>query len=113
MRPLLENSLQIGAHKVDEIFGKFRGNLLFGSVDEMEANMRLQHLTHQAINAPTDSGEQHKLSAALFIRGQRALDGVQLAAQFSHPLQQFCFFALMSRHRGSPLDNTHPRYSIY
>jgi hypothetical protein len=36
-----------------------------------------------------------------------------LAAQFSHPLQQFCFFALMSRHRGSPLDNTHPRYSIY
>jgi len=111
---------EVGAHKVDQVLGQLWGNLLLGSVDQMEADVRLQHFGHQAVDASTNRGQQHQLISAILIARERALHGIELAAHFSHTLQQLGFFAILMRlgffpilmlHESS-LDNTHRGYGI-
>ncbi len=87
MEPKPEKLLQIGADQVDEVFGQLGGDLLLGAVGQMEADMRLQNLAHEAVDASTDGGEEHELSAAILVGSEGALDGVELSAEFSDPLQ--------------------------
>ena len=106
------NSLEIGANKVDQILCKFRGDLLLDPVDQMEADVRLQDLAHQAVYTATDGGKQHKLIAAVFVVGERSLNGVQLSAQFANPLHHLYRFSFVVGQSKPPLDYTHPRYSM-
>jgi len=39
-------SFQVGAHKFNEILGKFWGDLLFGAIHEVETDMGFENLTH-------------------------------------------------------------------
>src|SRR5271166_1550161 len=54
-KPVMRSSkltlLQIGAHQVDQVFGQLGGDLLFGSVGEMEPDMILEHFSHKAVDA--------------------------------------------------------------
>ena len=105
-------SFQVSADKVDEVFGELRGNLLFGAVDEVEADMGFEDFSHEAVDTAADGSEQHELSAALFIGEEGAFNGVKLTAKFPEALKEFHFFSFMVGHFGSPVDNTHPRYGI-
>ena len=80
--------LQISANQVDEVLGEFGGNLLLGAIDEMEADMRLHNLAHQAVDASADRGKQHELAPTILVAGEGPLDGVELAAQSAHALQK-------------------------
>jgi len=105
--------LQIGAHQVDQVLGQIGGNLLLGAVDKMEADVRLQHFGHQAVHASADGGQEHQLISAVFVARERALHGVELAAQFFYALQQLGFFPILMGHGlDSSLDNTHRGYGI-
>jgi len=106
-------SLQVGTNEVDEVFGEFRGDLLFCAVDEVEADMGFEDFTHKSVDAAADGSEEHKLCAAVFIGKEGALNGIELAAEFADSLKEFYFFAFLVGHGVSPVDNTHPRYGIY
>lgn len=69
----------------------------------MKANVILQNLTHQAVNASANSGQQHQLVATILVVIQRSLNGVQLAAQFANPLQQFHSLSIVG-HRAAPFE---------
>lgn len=105
--------LQIGAYQVDQVLGEFGGDLFFGAVHQVEANVCFQHLGHQAVHAAADRGKKHQLVAAVGIGRQRALDSIELPAQSAEALQQLHFFPFVKRH-GIPslLDNTHRGYGI-
>lgn len=103
---------QISADKVDEVFCKFRGNLFFSPVDEMEAYVIFKNLRHEAVDAATNRGQKHQLVAAIGIAFKRALHGIQLPAHLADPLQQLHLFTFMERHRVKLLDHTHPGYGI-
>ena len=95
---------QVCPDKIDEIFGQFGGDLFLGAVGEMEANVRLQHLAHEAVDASTNSGEKHKLVSTIFLGGEGALNGVELSAQFTNSLQQLQFFPFVVGHDESPMN---------
>src|ERR1700752_214 len=89
---------QVSTHQVDKVLGEFGRDLFLGSVDEVKANVRLEDFAHQAVNSSTDCGEQHQLTAAVFIGVDQTLDSFELAAQAAHALEQFQFFAVMQGH---------------
>jgi hypothetical protein len=101
-------------NQVNQILGEFGSNLLLGAVGQMKANVSLEYLTHEAVDTAADGSQQHELAAAIFVGVQRALDGIELAADFAKALEEFEFFAIHVRHFSDLLlDNTHPGYSIY
>ncbi len=114
MRPTRSTfSFQIGTHQVDQVLGQLRRNLLLGAGHEMEADVGLQHLAHQSVHPASDRRQQHQLPAAVVIRRHQPFNGIQLAPQSAHSLQQFHLFPLVNAHELPLFDNTHPRYSIY
>jgi len=105
--------LQIGVYQVDEVFGQFGGDLFFGAVGEVEADVGFEDFAHEGVDAAADGGKQHELAAAIFVGGERSLDGIELAADFAEPLQQLEFLAILMGHDMSPcLDYTHGGYCI-
>jgi hypothetical protein len=98
MRRLMEKSLQIRAHQVDQIFGQLGRNLLLGAVRQVEADVILKHFAHQSVYPTPHRSQQPELVTAIFIHPQSSLHRIQLAAQFTHSLQQFHSFAFMGRH---------------
>jgi hypothetical protein len=107
------NLFEVGADEVDQIFRQLRSDLFLGAVGEMKADVRFKHLAHEAVDASTNGGKEHQLAAAVFIGGERTLDGVELAAQFAQALKQLHFFPFVVRHGAFlRLDNTHPGYGI-
>ena len=87
--------------------------MLFGAVDEVEADVGFEDFAHESVDAAADGSEEHELSSAIFIGEQGALNGVELSAEFADSLEEFNFLAFLVGHGGSPVDNTHPRYGIY
>lgn len=71
---------EVCAHQINKIFGEFRGNLLFGAVDEMKANVVFKHLCHQSIDAAAYSGKQHELVATIGVTIDGTLYRIELAA---------------------------------
>lgn len=90
---------QIRADEVNEVFGEFGGDLLLGAVDEMEADVGFEDLAHEAIDAAADGGEEHQLTAAVFIGVDEALDGIELAAEAANALEELDLFAFVDGHR--------------
>ena len=75
--------------------------------------MGLEDFAHEGVDAAADGSEQHELAAAIFVGGERSLDGIELAADFAEPLQQLEFLAiLMGPGFDSSLAYTHGGYSI-
>ena len=107
----LQDLFQVRAHKINEIFSKFRSNLLLRAVDEMKTNVVFKYLRHQSIHAAADCGKQHKLVAAIRVGIDGTLYSVKLSAQFAKPLEQLHFLPFMEGHRAILLD-THPGYGI-
>lgn len=106
-------SLQICVHQVDEVLGKLGGNLFLGTVSEVKTDMGFEDLAHEGVDAAADSGKQHELAAAIFIGGERTLDGVELTADFSESLQQLQLLAFLMGHGLPPcFDYTNRGYSI-
>ena len=105
--------LQISTHQVDEVFGEFGSDLLFGAIDEVKADVGFKYLGHKAVDATANSSEQHQLVSAILIAGQGALDGVKLTAEFARTLQELDGFTFILGHGFAPLDNTLPGYGIY
>lgn len=104
---------EVGADQINEILSQLGSDLLLCSIGEVKANVRFKHFAHEAIDASADSGKEHQLAAAVFIGGERTLDGVELAAEFAQALQQLHFFPFVVRHGGNlRVDNTHPGYGI-
>src|SRR3984885_7541621 len=95
MRPFAMKLLEIGANEVDQVFGQFGSNLLLGSVGQMESNVRLEHLGHQAVHASAHRGQQHQLVPAIVVGRQSSLYGIQLTTKFAHALQQLDGFPLL------------------
>jgi high affinity Mn2+ porin len=110
---------QVCPHQVNQILGKLRGNLFLRAVRQMKANMRLQHLAHQAVDPAPHGRKQHQLVSAIILGLQRPLHCIQLSTQLAHPLQQLHFFPLVMRHDKSPMNfalqgcYTYRGYSIY
>ncbi len=71
MQRLMENSLQICAHQVDQVLGQLRSNLLLGPVHKVEPDVILQNLPHQPVHPAAHRGQQHQLIAAIFVHSQR------------------------------------------
>jgi hypothetical protein len=94
---------QISAYQIDEVFGEFGSDLLFGAVDEMETNVGFENLAHKAVNSAADGGEEHQLTPAIFIGGDQALDSIELAAEAADALEQLNFLAIVQGHGQSPL----------
>lgn len=90
---------QIGANKVNEIFCKFRSNLLLGAIGEMKSNVRLKDLSHQTVDATANCRKQHQLATAVLVRIDLTLDRLKLSAKTADSLEQFHFFSIMNRHR--------------
>src|SRR5215469_9404239 len=65
-------SLEIRANEVDEVLGQFRGDLLRGTVGEMEADVGFEHLAHEGVDAAAHGGKQHQLVAAISVAGEGA-----------------------------------------
>src|SRR6516162_284973 len=59
----------------------------------MEPDMVLQNLRHKAVDAATDSSQQHQHIGTLIARGQRALHGGELSADALDAKQQLLLFA--------------------
>jgi hypothetical protein len=104
--------LQISTNQVDEVLGEFRCDLLFGAVDQMETDMGFENLSHEAVDASADGCQQHELVAAILVPTEGSFDGIELAAKFAHPLQEFDGFTFKVGHGWTPLDNTYPGYGI-
>lgn len=101
-------------HQVNQIFGKFGRNLLFGAVGQMEADMRLEDFAHKAVDATAYCCKQHQLATTVLVGVKRAFHGIELSADFAEPLEQFKFLAIHVGHFGILLlDNTQWGYSIY
>jgi hypothetical protein len=103
---------EISADEVNEIFSQLRRDLLFCAVGKMEADMVFEHFSHEAVHTASDGGQKHKLVATIAARGERALNGVHLAAELAHALDHFDDFPFL-RHEHSPLNDTLPGYSMY
>jgi hypothetical protein len=79
----------------------------------MEPDMILEYLAHEPIHAASHRSQQHELVAAILIHAQGFLDGIQLASQFAHALQQLQPLSIMVGHLPPPVfDNSHPQYGI-
>jgi hypothetical protein len=99
--------------QVDEVFGQLWRNLFLRSIGKVKTDMCFQNLAHKRVDAAADGCQQHELAATILIGCERALNGVELAANFSYPLQQFQFFPVLVGHgRLAFLDNTHLGYGI-
>ena len=110
MGPLRQESLlEVCANQVDEVFSKFRSNLLLDPVYQVKPDVILEHLAHQSVDASAHRGQQHELISAVFINPKRALHSIQLAAQLTHTLQQFQFFSIVVGHEESLFLRTNPR----
>jgi len=105
-------SFQVGADEVDQVFGELGSNLLFGAIDQVEADVGFEDFAHEAVDTAAHGSKKHELCAAIFIGEQGALDGVELAAEFADALEEFKLFSFLVGHEGPPVDNTHPRYGI-
>ena len=73
--------LEIGANEIDQVLDEFRGDLLFGPIDEVEADMRLEHLGHQAVHAASNGSQQHQLVSAVLVARQRSFNGLRWYSQ--------------------------------
>ena len=85
--------LQVGAHQVNQVFGELvRGRGALVGHHHVQADMVFQHLAHQAVYAAADVGQKHKNIRAVVTIGERALDGVDLAADAFDAREQLLFF---------------------
>lgn len=89
---------QICPNKIDQILGELRGNPFPCATGQMEADVGFEHLAHETVDAATNGGEQHQLRSAIFIGGERALEGIELSAKLAQALREFEFFFVGSRH---------------
>lgn len=91
-RPIF--SLEIGVDEIDEVFGELGGDLFFGAVHEVKADVGFEDFAHEGVDAAADGGEEHELPAAFFVGCEGALDGVELSADLAEALEEFEFFAV-------------------
>ena len=81
-------------NNLDQLGGRFRVKRIgiLGGIDQMGADVILDHLDQQAIDrAPATGNLMHDLRAAgLAVEG--ALDGFHLPAYAAHAVEQFLFF---------------------
>ena len=110
MEPKLKQSLQIGAHQVDQVFGQLGCDLFFRPIGEMKPDMIFEHFSHQTVDTAANGSLKHQLVSAVLIGRQRAFNGVQLSAQFAQALHHLDFFPLMVGHRRSPCDKSRIRF---
>src|SRR5581483_7133580 len=79
-------SLEVSPHEADQIFSQFFGRLCAATrVGNMQTDMILQDLGHQAVNASANSSEQHQNIGALIAFSDRALNGIHLAGKPFNP----------------------------
>jgi hypothetical protein len=84
---------QICADEVDEVFREFlrRCDALLGG-EQVQADVVLEDLGHQAVDAAAHVGKQHENVGAVVAGGERALDGVDLAADALDAGDELLFF---------------------
>jgi hypothetical protein len=106
-------SLQICVHEIDQILSELGRNLFLRAISQVEANVRLKHFAHQAVDPAAHRRQQHQLVTAIVAGGKRALDRFELAAYFFYALQKLYLFPFLVGHFAiPPLDNTIPGYRI-
>jgi hypothetical protein len=72
---------QVGANDTDEILGQLSSrNRALLVTHHMQPDVIFEDLCHQAVDSASDVGEQHQHVGAVASRGERAFDGIDLAA---------------------------------
>jgi len=86
--------LEVGAHDIDELGGAFVALVLRERVIyDVQSDVILDHLRHQAVDCPADAGDQlQHVGAALFLL-QGSFDSLHLAANAAHTIEQFQLLA--------------------
>src|SRR4029077_7582890 len=91
-------SLQVSLHRLDQFLGAARPLGVLRRVDDVEADMILDHFGHQAVHgaARGDDQMQHRGAALLVL--ERALDRLDLAAHAADPVEQLDLLDFGVRH---------------
>jgi len=79
--------LEVCADEVDEILSEFGSYLLFGSIDQMEADVGFEDFAHEAIDPSADRSKEHQLPSAVLVGSQETLDGIELTAEATDSLK--------------------------
>jgi hypothetical protein len=70
---------EIGADEVDEFFAEVGREGDAAVLEQVQADVVLEDLGHDAVDAAADGGEKHEDVGAVLVLGEGALDGVHLA----------------------------------
>jgi hypothetical protein len=83
----LARLLQVGANKVDEVFGNVRSDGFCSLAGKVQADVVFHDLGHEAVDSAADGGELHEDLGA-FVGGlKRTLHGGDLSADALDPVQ--------------------------
>src|SRR5579864_3616723 len=102
-------SFQVGLHHVDQLLGRVRlsgGRVAIG-VDQVEADMALHHLGHEAVHRAPCCGDEPHGGAALRFRFEGTLHGLDLAADAADPVEQLGLVADEMSHGSPPRRGRH------
>src|SRR3954465_12469485 len=85
---------QVGVNDFDQLLGGvgLERAWIFLWIDQVRTDVVFNHLGHQAGNGAADSGDHVHDPLAPFLILERALDGLDLAADAAHPPEQLFFF---------------------
>jgi hypothetical protein len=86
------NLLQVGAHYVDQFFSGLRALGLMARLDQVRANVILDHLGHQSVDGAAGAGDELQHVGAADLLVERPFDGFDLSANAPDAIEQLGFF---------------------
>src|ERR1700677_28604 len=81
-------SFEVGLHGLDQLFGAARALGVLDRIDDVKADMILDHFGHQAVHGPARSDDQVQHGRAALFIFERALDRLDLAADAADPVEE-------------------------